>query len=107
MSKSNIQIKTSTKKGVKKAKVLLTDELNIYTIEGIKEEIINIVKRYDEIEFSTKDVKNMDITFVQLFYSIITSVKDKGKKVTFDIKLPEENQVLFDNTDLTRIIKNN
>ena len=105
-SAKNIQIQPSRKKGKKRASVILSNELSIYTIEGIKDKIVDTFKKYDEIEFKATDVKNMDLTFVQLLESIQKTAKTEGKKVEFNIDLKDENIILFENTDLNKIIKN-
>ena len=105
MSTKKIQIKPSKKKGENKVEINLIDELTIYTIEGIKENIIEAVNKYQDIEIKGTDIKNIDLTFVQLLDSIQKTVTNKGKNLTLDIQLNDENKVLFDNTGITRIIK--
>ena len=103
--RKNIQIKPSGKKGENKVKIVLSDELTIYTIEGVKDDIIESVNKYDKIEINAVNIKNMDLTFVQFINSIQKTSEKQGKLVTLNIDLNEENKVLFDNTDVARIIK--
>lgn len=102
--KKNIQIRLSKKKGESKAEISFSEELSIYTIEKLKDDVIKTVKEYDNIELIGNDIKTMDLAFVQLIYSIQKTSKNLGKNVSLKIKLDEENKTLFDNTDLTRII---
>lgn len=100
MNSDNIQIISSKNK----VTIILSNELTIYTIENIKDEIIKAVNKYDDIEISSNNIKNMDLTFVQLINSIQKSAIKKGKKLNVNIELNEENKILFENTNITRII---
>lgn len=105
-AKKNIQIKSSSKKGDKKVKILLSDELTIYTIEDIKDDIIGAVQKYDDIEIQGDNIKEMDLAFVQLINSVKETAKKDGKTLSIDFVLSEENKNLFDSTDITKITKN-
>ena len=103
--RKNIQIKPIGKKAENKVKIILSDELTIYTIEDLKEKITSTVNKYDKIEITADSIKNMDLSFVQFINSIQKSSEKSGKLVTLNIHLNEENKALFDNSDVTRIIK--
>ena len=100
-----VHIKPSKKKGENKVNIVLGDELTIYTIEEIKDDIINAIKKYDEIEINGANTKNIDLTFIQLIKSIQKTSEEQGKVLTLNIDLNEESKTLFDNTDVMRIIK--
>jgi anti-anti-sigma regulatory factor len=102
----NIQVKPSNKKNENKVIIDLSDELTIYTIESIKDVIINNVKKYENIEINASNIKNMDLTFLQLIYSIQCTCKDKGKTLILNVNINDENKILLNNTDTSRILKN-
>ena len=103
---SNIKIKTSKNKGGSSVSIELSDELTIYTIESISEIIIENTKKYDHVEINASEVKNIDLSFIQLIDAIQKTVEENGKKISLNIEINEENQILFDNTDISRIINN-
>ncbi len=105
MSTKKIQIKPSRKKGESKVEINLIDELTIYSIEDIKNDIINAVNKYETIEIIGKSIKNMDLTFVQLIKSIQKTAEKTKKNLILNIDLNEEQNVLFSNSDITKIIK--
>lgn len=101
----NIQIIPSKKKGEKKVSLVLENELTIFSIEKIREKIIESVLKYDEIDFQLKNITNMDLTFIQLFYSIKVTSEKLNKKVAFNIDLAEDVKSLFINSDLYKVLK--
>lgn len=105
MSTKKIQIKPSKKKGESKVEIVLNEELTIYTIEEVKDTIFEAVNKYENIEINGFQIKNMDLTFVQLLKSIHKTVEKSKKSLTVNIELNNENKELFDNTDITRIFK--
>jgi hypothetical protein len=101
----NIQIIPSKKKGENKVSVVLENELTIFSIEKMREKIIESVLKYDEIDFQLKNVNNMDLTFIQLFYSIKVTSDRLNKKVVFNIDLANDVKSLFINSDLYKVLK--
>ena len=101
---NNIQIRPSKKKGESKVSIILENELTIFSIEAMKAKIIDAVKKYDIIEFNLKDINNMDLTFVQLFYSIRKSAESLNKTILFDVNLSDDIESLFINSDLNKVL---
>jgi len=104
MSTQKIQIKPSRKKGEKKVEIVLNDELTIYTIESAKDDIIEAVKKYDNIVINGTQIKNMDLTFVQLINSIQKSMEKTKKTLELNLVINDEIKELFENTDIKKII---
>lgn len=100
----NIQIKPSKKKGEKKVSIILKNELTIFSIEQLQSKIIETVKNYDEIEFNLNEVSNMDLTFIQLFFSIKRTADKLKKKVSFNENLSDDIKTLFINSDLYKVL---
>lgn len=105
MSTKRIQVKPSRKKGENRVEINLIDELTIYSIEDVKDDIIEAVNKYEIIEIIGKSIKNMDLTFVQLIRSVQKTAEKTKKTLILNIELNEEQNVLFNNTDITKIIK--
>ena len=101
----NFQIKPSKKKGEKKVSIILENELTIFSIEKIYPKILEEIKKNREIEFKLKNISNMDLTFLQLFYSIKKNAEKLNKKVSFNSELSEDVKSLFDNSDLYKVLK--
>ena len=100
----NIQIKPSKKKGEKKVSIILENELTIFSIEDIRDKIVDAVLKYDQIDFQLKNITNMDLAFVQLFYSVKITADKLKKKVTFKADLTEDVKSLFINSDLYKVL---
>ena len=101
---NHIQIKPSKKKGESKVSIILENELTIFSIEAMKDKIIDAVNKYDIIEFNLKDINNMDLTFVQLFYSIKKSAESLNKEILFDVNMSDDIESLFINSDLNKVL---
>lgn len=100
----NIQIRPSKKKGENKASITLKNELTIFSIENMYKKIKDAFNKYDEIEFNLTDVSNMDLTFVQFFFSLRITAEKLKKQVSFNTKLPEDVKSLFVNSDLYKVL---
>ena len=105
MSNKKIKIKPAKKKGESKVEIVLGEELTIYTIEDIRNDILEAVNKYNDIVLTGSEIKNMDLSFIQLIESIKKTIVNSKKKLTLNINLSEENRLLFDNTDISKVIK--
>jgi anti-anti-sigma regulatory factor len=100
----NLFLVPSKIKGEKKINITLRNELTIYSIEGLKDKIVDAIKDYDQIIFDIKDVKNMDLSFVQLLYSVKITADTLNKKVSFNVNLSDDIKTLFTNSDLSKVL---
>ncbi|MCK5169816.1 MAG: hypothetical protein KAQ75_08050 [Bacteroidales bacterium] len=100
----NIQVKPSKKKGESSVSIILENELTIFSVESMKDKIIDAVMKYDHIGFELKNVGNMDLTFVQLIYSVKKTAETLNKKVSFDVELSDDIKSLFNNSDLSKVL---
>ena len=100
----NIQVIPSKKKGSDELTIKLENELTIFSVENMKDKIFDAVKKYNNIKFELKNINNMDLTFVQLLYSVRKTAQELNKKVSFTAELSEDIKSLFDNTDLNKIL---
>jgi MFS superfamily sulfate permease-like transporter len=100
----NIQIKPSKKKGENLVNIILENELTIFSIEIMKDKIIEAVMKYDQIGFELKNVNNIDLTYIQLLYSIKKTAEKLNKKVSFNVELSDDIKSLLNNSDLSKVL---
>jgi len=101
----NMLLIPSKKKGESKVNITFRNELTIFSIEDIKDKVVNAVTTNDQIDFVLKDVKNMDLSFIQLIYSIKLTAKKYNKKVSFNISLSDDLMNLFINSGLGKLFE--
>jgi len=101
----NMQIIPSKKKGEKKATIILEKELTIFSIEKIKDQIVDTFKNNHEIHFKLKDINNMDLTFIQFLFSLKQSAPRNKKVVSIESNISEDTLSLLNNADLLKILK--
>jgi len=101
----NMLVIPSKKKGEKKVKIVFKNELTIFSIEDFKDQFIDTVINNDEINIDLKDVKNLDLTFVQLIYSLKITANKLKKKVSLNTDLSKDLMSLFNNSGLNKVLK--
>lgn len=102
----NISINPSKKKGDKSVKIILQKELTIFTIEELKTKIVDVLKKYDEIQIQISNVENIDLSFLQLIDSLKKSAHKKNKKVEMNVELPENLEELMSNAGFEKFFVN-
>ena len=100
-----MQIKPSKTKGVKKVKILLDNELTIFSIEEIKDKIVKTFFDNQKIDITLKNISNMDLSFVQFLYSLRISADKLNKEITYTTDFNDDIQSLFHNSDIDKIFK--
>lgn len=104
-NEKNMLIVPSKKKGEKKVKITFKNDLTIFSIESIKDQFIGAVQKNDVIQLELKDVKNIDLTFIQLIYSLKISSASLKKEVSVSANLSEDIKSLFSNSGISKILK--
>jgi ABC-type transporter Mla MlaB component len=87
--------------------LVFSGQLTINNIEKITAEIKTILEKPTAINIQVKEVENMDLTFVQLIYSIINSGKKDNFKVTLSLSLSEELKSLVANAGFDSFLTEN
>ena len=100
-----IHITPSKKKEDKRVKIILENDLTIYSIEDFREKLIETYKKYDKIDLKLKNVNNIDLTFIQLLQAFRADAKKLNKSVSFDFNFPEDLELLLDNADLNKVFE--
>ncbi len=82
----------------------IANDFSIASIESIKKEIEELLTTSDKLVIKGENIKTIDLTGIQLLYSLRHTDKD-NKKITFEITLKEEVQNLLGKAgfDITKI----
>ncbi|MCG8411940.1 MAG: hypothetical protein MI739_11725 [Bacteroidales bacterium] len=105
LNENNIQVKSSKKKGEKKVTITLKNDLTINNIEECKEEISKAFDKNQILDFKLKEIKNIDLTFIQFFYALKQESEKQEKKINFDTDFPQDVMALLNNTDLYKVFQ--
>ena len=105
MSMDNYNIKYNNKKGT--LNIVFSGQLTIYNIEKIVESLKSNLKKYKFVNILTEGVENIDLSFVQLLYSIMKSGKKDGYEVNLSINIPDDLKILLNNAGFSGVIFNN
>jgi anti-anti-sigma regulatory factor len=90
MKRNLLEIPKSLRKGeLISATLTIGDELSFINASSIASEIQKHIKEFDHIIINA-NIAHIDLTGVQLLYSIKKSCENVKKKVTFNIKLGDE-----------------
>ncbi len=85
-----IHVKPSKRKKIRKVKVTLEGELNIYNVKEIREAVLPIFSDYDFIDFYLDNIREIDFSFIQFLYYIQSIKAEENKTVTIDCRLSTE-----------------
>lgn len=85
----------------KTTKLSYKEELSIQFAEDIHTEMQKNFKENKKIEVSVSDTNNIDLTFIQLLYSLKKSASDSEKTVLFHFQMDKESEQLLANAGLT------
>lgn len=87
MNQASITITGNKKKSVQ---IMLEGSLVVGSLHTVKEELIMAINHYPAIQVTVKNVTAIDLTAVQLLFSIRKSSELLHKKLSFSIELPDE-----------------
>lgn len=83
------------------AKLSYKDELSIQFAEKIHKELSKNLAENKKIDISVSNTNNIDLTFVQLLYSLKKSAIASEKTVLFHLQMDKESEQLLANAGLT------
>jgi len=87
--------------------ITFSGQLNINTINKITESVSSNLGKEQAIKLTVKDVDTIDLTFIQLLYSIKNSGTKKGCNVTLLMTLNEEIKSLIINAGFYNLLSSN
>ncbi|GAH69845.1 unnamed protein product [marine sediment metagenome] len=103
MENVRVNIEPGKKKDGGKATLILNGDLSYKNSDSIKKEIISVVEQYNNIELQLENVEELDITCIQIFYSLKNTFSKAGKKITFKTSLPENLKAIIMNSGFNEI----
>lgn len=77
-------------------KYILKENNTIKNIDFLKKDILTAYNKSDHMQIIGKDIKDIDITFIQLMFSIRKSSLKNNKQIDFSIDLPDELMALLE-----------
>lgn len=83
--------------GKKAAGLLIKNELTINNISEVKQEIAPLISNYEHFSLSLREIENIDLSAVQLLYSLRQTLEKKGKGIELDLQLPDELRSIVEN----------
>lgn len=85
--------------------IVFSGQLTISSVKKMTESLKANIDHPQKVLISTKDVENLDLTFIQLIQSIKNSGKKNGYEVALSIKLPEDLSALLVNAGFGSLIQ--
>ncbi|OFX23556.1 MAG: hypothetical protein A2041_15025 [Bacteroidetes bacterium GWA2_31_9b] len=103
MSNKNFIIKINPSKSKKdnKVEIILENELTIYSIESMQDQILNTLEKHKSISINIQNVSNIDLSFIQFLYSLKITANEQSKQVELFANLTKEIQVLFSSSGIS------
>ena len=68
------------------AVIKLEGPLNVEDAASIHKNLYSVLDKYQEILIDLKEVKSLDVSALQLIWSMVLSVKKAGKKMSFSVQ---------------------
>jgi|SRR5208283_872128 len=89
MRRKTLEIQKLTKGEAQKATLFIEDELSFINSNDIKEEVLNHMNDFDQIQIQAT-ISHIDLTGIQLLYSIKKSCEALNKQVKFNFNMNGE-----------------
>ena len=104
MDSYNISVVPSGDKDSKGVTVLLNGDLTLQNSEDIKQELSSIVGKYLKITIKSDNIENIDLSYIQLLFSIYFYQKKLSINVDIDMKLNDELESLVKHSGFGNIL---
>ncbi len=105
MNKNKFDIKSRKEKGSKIQTIILEGDLSFKNAVLIKKKMDTLKITGDTIRFQLLNVDNIDITFIQMIFSLVNPLKNKGKEIEFISELPEDMKKVLINAGFKEMTK--
>ena len=83
----------------------LSGELTLYSINTVLDKIKETLAEYPAVTLEINQVTGMDLSGIQLIYSIKKTLETENKKFSLRIDLPDELEELISKTGFEGLIK--
>jgi anti-anti-sigma regulatory factor len=87
-------------------KILLEGELTLNNAGEIKTKLYEALKKYPLLKISVRNITAIDLSGIQLLYSLSKTAAEMKRSVTFEIALPPETAALFQKAGFGSLLKN-
>jgi anti-anti-sigma factor len=88
-------IKIDTLENKNTTRIVFSGNLSVANAAEMHEQLRKFEWQTPEISIQTKEVENMDLSFLQLLFSFAKEMKNSGKKLIFDFRFGEEMERIF------------
>ncbi len=85
---------------------VLKDQVLVNQIETVKKNLLSLIDKSNTIQIVGDNIKNIDITFIQILLALKKSAKIKNKQINFNLNLSEDIVVLLENNGFIEFNKN-
>ncbi|MCK5823175.1 MAG: STAS domain-containing protein [Bacteroidales bacterium] len=99
-------IQNSDKKN-KISNIEIQGNLTIKNSDSLKKKLIESEEKYNELNITLKDIEKIDVSAIQLFYSLKKNCNEKNKKIIFNTHFSDEISELLKHSGLDKIFINN
>jgi anti-anti-sigma regulatory factor len=87
-------------------KILLEGELTLINAQEVKAKLHEALKKYQVLKVSVRNILSIDLSIIQLLYSLSKTAGQMKKSVTFDIVLPPEIDPLLRKAGFKSLLEN-
>jgi ABC-type transporter Mla MlaB component len=104
---SNISFTTYNDENQNTAEFLIEGEATIRNELDLYNLLIIKIEEHNNFVIKLIDIKNIDLSFIQLLLSFEKTIKNSGKKVSFKIELADASNIILKNAgiDITKLFK--
>jgi len=97
--------KTNKQKGI--SNIEIQGSLTIENCDSIKKKLIEALNNFNELNITLKNINKIDISVIQLFYSLNKTYNEKNKKIIFGTDFSDEISELLKHSGLDNVFINN
>lgn len=84
--------------------LVIQGRLTIENIQDIKTKLQEAVANFQNIQIYVEQVEAIDLTFLQLLYSLKRSFSETSKNISFNLMLSDENKTLLRQSGLESLL---
>lgn len=106
MKEVSIRLKSISRKNKPVSVVSLEGDLTISNVADARNKIVSMLEGCQDVDIKVHSVENIDLTFLQLLYSIKKTLKAGEKDINISLDLGDDLKKLVDRSGLTSIIVN-
>jgi len=97
MGRATVKISEFDAGRTKGAEITLGGDCSIINVETIFEQMVDTTKKYSIITITSKEIENIDTSFIQSLAMLANMYKKTGTKINFNLSLKDEMKKMFEN----------